>query len=141
MFFGPNQTWGQPPAYAHQMMAAAAQPHALQVNVTGVDGSFDVVAAASADGSTVSVRVVNQGTTAVRSTITLLGEWHSAALHAKLTTLAAPGGDPAAANALATPQAVVPSSHVLDSPPFKSGAELVWPPVSVSTLVVSRAVP
>ena len=58
-------------------------------------------------------------------------------MSAKLTTLAPPGGDPAAANALATPTAVSPKSRQLQW--TNGGLEaLSWPAMSVSVLVLKR---
>ena len=75
IFFGPNQTWGQPPAYVHQMMSEAQpgpRPLALTVSVSGGSG-LDVVAAGNSEGSQVTVRVVNPSSAAVESSLHLLG--------------------------------------------------------------------
>ena len=62
------------------------------------------------------------------------GEWRSAALVARMSVLAAPDGNPSAANSMATPEAVtVQHSMVV---PFAQGAPMHFPPMSVTILEV-----
>ena len=120
-------------------MSVAAQPHVLKAtNGTAEIPGLDMVAATSADGTTVSLRVVNSGELSIKTAVIFHGEWHSASLNATLTTLAAPGGEPTAANGLATPTAVIPVKTTFTS--YRSGQEMQWPAMSVSTLVITRPI-
>ena len=137
IFFSANQTWGQPPAYLHSMMSATAQSHALAVAIDD-NRTLDVVAAASEDGKIVMVRVVNPTATAALSAIVMMGEWKAAQLTATTRVLAAPDGDPTAANSMANPAAIVP---VVSGPsPFDaSGVKpLNFPAMSVTIFEIER---
>ncbi len=60
------------------------------------------------------------------------GEWRSAALVANMSVLAAPDGDPSAANSMATPEAITVQHSMLD--PFAQGAPMQFPAMSVTIL-------
>ena len=75
----PNMTWGQPPFYAHKMIADTLQPNAVTWSMTSSDGynasnlNGIVSAQASDDGTDVTVRFINPRTTPVLLDVTLKG--------------------------------------------------------------------
>ena len=75
----PNMTWGQPPFYAHKMIADTLQPNAITWSMTSSDGYNAsnlhgiVSAQASDDGTDVTVRFINPRTTPVDLDVTLKG--------------------------------------------------------------------
>lgn len=137
IFFSANQSWGQPPAHLHSMMSATALPHALAV-ANDDNTTLDVVAAASEDGKIVMVRVVNPTPTAAMSSIGMMGEWKTAHLTATKWVLAAPDGDPTAANSMADPDAITP---VVSGPsPFDASGsrQQSFPAMSVTIWQIER---
>jgi hypothetical protein len=66
IFFLPNMTWGQPPFYVHQMVKDTWQPWAVSVTGSLPNINQAVSAATSADGSELTVRLVNLGGAVVR---------------------------------------------------------------------------
>ena len=60
------------------------------------------------------------------------GEWRSATLVARMSVLAAPDGNPSAANSMAAPEAVTVQHSMLD--PFAHGAPMQFPAMSVTIL-------
>ena len=136
IFFSANMTWGQPPAHLHQLLSATAQPNALELT-NDLNATLDAVAAASSDGTVVTVRVVNPTPAQASAAVALRGEWKSAALVATISVLAAPGGDPTAANSMASPDAV--RVRATQAAPFEQGKPLAFPPMSVTVLEISRA--
>lgn len=127
IFFTPNQTWSQPPVYAHTMVKATWEP--LVVNLTAPT-SLDVVAARSQNGSTGTVRVINTDErNAVTASLSIKGL--GAAQSAKVTTLTGP---PDAVNPATDPSKIVPTVR---EESFVSGKDFVFPPYSFTTIALS----
>ena len=80
-FFLPNMTWLQPPGYVHAMIHESWQPLAVNFSLSpgcaasGLNVSAgDISAAANADGSAASVRIVNQGSEALQIAVVMAAE-------------------------------------------------------------------
>ena len=80
-FFLPNMTWLQPPGYVHAMIHESWQPLAVNFSLSpgcaasGLNVSAgDISAAANADGSAASVRIVNQGAEALQIAVVMAVE-------------------------------------------------------------------
>ena len=69
IFFLPNMTWGQPPFYVHKMVKDSWLPWAVSVTGTVPNINQAVSAATSADGSQLTVRIVNVGSAMVRTLV------------------------------------------------------------------------
>ena len=80
-FFLPNMTWLQPPGYVHAMIHESWQPLAVNFSLSpgcaasGINVSAgDISAAANADGSAASVRIVNQGSEALQIAVVMAAQ-------------------------------------------------------------------
>lgn len=75
VFFLPNMTWLQPPAYVHTMVAASLSKasNALATTINGGSGSPWLAASAqiSNDGSSLMVQLVNQNTEGQAGSVTI----------------------------------------------------------------------
>ena len=100
-FYLPNGTWLQPPGMVHKMFSQDWLPGALAVSQSGGATALSVSAQLAADRSQLRLLVVNNRSTAAKTTVTIQG-WQPAGT-ALVTTLQAPSLDAANKDAGAEP--------------------------------------
>jgi hypothetical protein len=106
LFLDTSHVWLQPPGYVTQMFARDRQPKLVACTVGGTDADLDVAAAASDDGNTIVLQIVNSGATTITASVDVPG-WTAPAAHLTVETLAAA---PAAVNTAAGPTTVRPTT-------------------------------
>jgi len=125
IFFTANQTWKQPPAWAHEMIHTTWQPQQLQLTAPP---SVVAVAAASSNGSVITLRIVNNGTTPLTMRV-VFEDGHRFDIVTE-RTLAAPSGDLSATNPWWQPDLITPS---VTTHPWTLNSLLELPAASFTT--------
>ena len=73
LFLSPSQVWLQPPGYVTQMYSAAHQSQQVWSGVVDTNNDLDVSAQRSADGKTLSLKIVNSNSSSKPAAIHLAG--------------------------------------------------------------------
>jgi hypothetical protein len=135
-FYLPNASWLQPPGYVHQMYAASWLDGALATKQQGA--ALSISAQVASDRSQLRLLVVNNRTTAINASITIVG-WQPRA-DAWMTTLHAP--DLGSANPPGIPDLIAPRSEQVIWTGGGDGAKSrVWSfrALSVNVLLLNRS--
>ena len=130
-FYLPNGTWLQPPGMVHKMFSQDWLPGALAVSRSGGAAALSVSAQLAADRSQLRLLVVNNRSTAAKTTVTIQG-WQPAGT-ALVTTLQAPSLD--AANPPFSTR-ISPSSG---AQPWAADGACDFPPLSVSVVLLNAS--
>ncbi|HEY2083383.1 MAG TPA: alpha-L-arabinofuranosidase C-terminal domain-containing protein, partial [Verrucomicrobiae bacterium] len=73
LFLNPSQVWFQPPGYVTQMYSAAHQSQQVWSSVVDTNSDLDVSAQSSADGKTLTLKIVNSNGSSKPAAIHLAG--------------------------------------------------------------------
>jgi len=130
-FYLPNGSWLQPPGMVHKMFSQDWLPGALAVSRSGGAAALSVSAQLAADRSQLRLLVVNNRSTAAKTTVTIQG-WQPAGT-ALVTTLQAPSLD--AANPPFSTR-ISPSSG---AQPWAADGACDFPPLSVSVVLLNAS--
>ena len=147
VFFLPNQTWFQPPAYVHTMIAASWADNALRFSVAGGGSTAWLAASAqlSDDNTTMTIQLVNSDTSAVPATVEVSINGFTPAPKVVVTTLAEQGltpgtaPNPKAGNPVGMPTLISPVDTATTWP-VSGPLTLSIPPLSFTVLVVHAVV-
>lgn len=130
LFLSPDKVWLQPTGYVTQMISKHWQPFLLQSSVSNDDGSLDVTAKSSEDGTIITLQVANVSARPLTADLQI----QNPSIQHKKASVKELSGQLAATNTRENPSAITPRAYSLQNEHGFSNAQHTFPPYSLTVI-------